>query len=127
VDITALHGLIARAMSTFALVAGGFGLFEYFRKHEIGPSYWGIIMVGNLMAVGQGLIGMWLALGPDRQPVREWVHILYGIVAVLWIPIFNFANGYFNKQEDKLKETLILAIISFFECGVALRAIATSV
>lgn len=126
-DITSIHALIARAMVTFALIAGIYGLVEYFRKHEISPSYWGIIMVGNLMAVAQGLIGLWLALGPDQKPVREWVHVLYGVVAVLWIPIFNFANGYFNKQQDKLKETLIIAIISAFECGVALRAIATSV
>ena len=126
-DISFLHSRIAGAMVTFALIAGVWGLVEYFRKYEINPSYWGIIVVGNLLAIGQGLMGLWLALGPDQKPVREWVHVLYGIVAVLWIPIFNFANGYFNKRQDKLRETLIVAIISLFEFGVALRAIATSV
>ena len=126
-DITSIHALIARALVTFTLIAGGWGLVEYFRKHEISPSYWGIIVVGNLLTVAQAAIGLWLALGPDQKPVREWVHVLYGVVAVLWIPIFNFANGYFNKKQDKVTETLILAIISLFEFGVALRAIATSV
>jgi hypothetical protein len=126
VDISSLHLRIAGAMVTFALISGVWGLVEYFRKHEISPSYWGIIVVGNLLAVGQGMMGLWLALGPDQKPVREWVHILYGVMAVLWIPIFNFANGYFNKKQDKLKETLLIAIISLFEFGVALRAIATS-
>jgi hypothetical protein len=125
-DLSSLHALIARAMVTFALASGGYGLWEYFHKHEISPSYWGIIVVGNVTALGQGMIGLWLALGPDQKPVREWVHILYGIMAVLWIPIFNFANGYFNRKQDKLKETLIIAIVSLFEFGVALRAIATS-
>jgi hypothetical protein len=127
VDISSLHARIAGAMVPFALIAGIWGLVEYFRKQEISPSYWGIIVIGNLLAVGQGLMGVWLALGPDQKPVREWVHVLYGIMAVLWIPIFNFANGYFNKKQDKVKETLIIAIISLFEFGVALRAIATSV
>jgi hypothetical protein len=126
VDISFLHSRVAGAMVPFALIAGAFGLVEYFRKHEISPNYWGIIVIGNLLAVGQGLMGLWLALGPDQKPVREWVHILYGVMAVLWIPIFNFANGYFNKKQDKVKETLIIAIVSLFEFGVALRAISTS-
>ena len=126
-DISSLHSRIAGAMAPFALIAGLWGLIEYFRKHEINPNYWGIIVVGNLLAVGQGMMGLWLALGPDQKPVREWVHILYWIMAVLWIPIFNFANGTFNKQHDKVKETLIIALVSLFEFGVALRAISTSV
>lgn len=126
-DISFLHARIAGAMVPFALIAGVWGLVEYFRQHEINPNYWGAIVVGNLLAVGQGLMGVWLALGPGQKPVRDWVHILYGIMAVLWIPIFNFANGYFNKKQDKVKETLIIAIISLFEFGVALRAISTSV
>jgi hypothetical protein len=120
-DIAFLHGRIATAMVLFTLVAGVYGLVEYFRKHSVSPSYWGIIVVGNLMAVGQGLIGLWLALG-GGQPAREWVHILYGVVAVMWIPLIQF----FNRNREGRSETLVVALVSLFECGIALRAIATA-
>ncbi len=119
------HGRIASAMVLFAAIAGIYGLVEYFRKRPVSPSYWGVIVVGNLLAVGQGLIGLILALG-GAQPARSFIHILYGIVALMWIPIINFVNGQANKDKSELRETLIVALISLFEAGIALRAITTA-
>ncbi len=119
-----LHGLLSRALLLFAVVAGGYGLIEYFRKQVINPSYWGVIVVGNLAAVAQGILGMILALG-GRQP-GEWVHILYGGVAVMWIPIINLINQLANYREHNRRETLIVALISLFEAGIAFRAITTA-
>ena len=104
-------------------VAGLYGLYLYFRKQAVTPSYWGIIVVGNLATLGQGAIGLLLALSGAQT--REWVHILYGITAVMWIPIITFVNSQFNKGEHNVRETLIVALISLFEMGVGLRAIAT--
>ena len=120
VDLKFLHGRIATALVLFAFIAGVYGLIEYFRKHEISPSYWGVIVVGNLAAVGQGIIGLIMALG-GASPARDWVHILYGVVALMWIPLIHF----FNRKRTGRSETLIVALVSLFECGIALRAIAT--
>jgi len=119
-----LHGLLSRALLLFAVVAGGYGLIEYFRKQVINPSYWGVIVVGNLAAVAQGVLGLILAVS-GKQP-GEWVHILYGVVALLWIPIVNFINHLANNSEHNRRETLIVALISLFEAGIALRAITTA-
>jgi hypothetical protein len=119
-----LHGLLSRALLLFTVVAGGYGLVEYFRKQVINPSYWGVIVVGNLAAVGQGIIGLILALS-GKQP-EQWVHILYGVVALLWIPIINLVNQLANNNEHNRRETLIVALISLFEAGIALRAITTA-
>jgi hypothetical protein len=119
-----LHGLLSRALLLFTVVAGGYGLVEYFRKQGINPSYWGVIVVGNLAAVGQGIIGLILALS-GKQP-EQWVHILYGVVALLWIPIINLVNQLANNNEHNRRETLIVALISLFEAGIALRAITTA-
>ena len=119
-----LHGLLSRALLLFAVVAGVYGLVEYFRKQLVSPNYWGIIVVGNLTAIGQGIIGLILALA-GQQPA-EWTHILYGVVALMWIPIINLVNQLANNSEHNRRETLIVALISLFEAGIALRAITTA-
>jgi len=119
-----LHGLLSRAILMFAVIAGVYGLVEYFRKHVVTPSYWGVIVVGNLAAVAQGILGLILALS-GKQPA-QWVHILYGVVALMWIPIINLINQLANDGEHNRRETLIVALISLFQAGIALRAITTA-
>jgi hypothetical protein len=119
-----LHGLLSRALLLFAVIAGMYGLVEYFRKQVVTPSYWGVIVVGNLAAVAQGALGLILALS-GKQP-EQWVHILYGVVALLWIPIISLINNLANNNEHNRRETLIVALISLFEAGIALRAITTA-
>ena len=118
-----LHGLLSRTILLFAAIAGVYGLVEYFRKRPISPSYWGIIVVGNLTTLAQGALGLLLTLSGAQS--GQWVHILYGITAALWIPIISFANNQFNKGEHNVRETLVVALVSLFEVGIALRAIST--
>jgi hypothetical protein len=119
-----LHGLLSRALLLFTIMAGVYGLVEYFRKQVVTPGYWGVIVVGNLAAVAQGALGLVMALS-GRQP-EQWVHILYGVVALMWIPIISLINQLANNGEHNRRETLIVALISLFEAGIALRAITTA-
>jgi hypothetical protein len=121
--LQSLHGVLSRAIVMFAAIAGVYGLFLYFRKQVVTPSYWGIIVVGNLATLGQGAIGLLMALSGAQ--VSEWVHILYGVTALMWIPIIQFINSQFNKGERNVRETLIVALVSLFEMGVGIRAIMT--
>ncbi len=118
-----LHGVLSRAILMFTAIAGIYGLYLYFRKQLVTPSYWGVIVVGNLLTLGQGALGLLLALS-GAQP-RDWLHIAYGITALLWIPIINFLNQQFNKGEHNVRDTLIVALVSLFETGIAIRAITT--
>src|SRR5512137_1846768 len=118
-----LHGVLSRAIVMFAAVAGFYGLYLYFRKQTVTPSYWGVIVVGNLLTLAQGAIGLLMAFSGAQT--REWVHILYGVTAVMWIPIITFINQQFNKGERNVRETLIVALVSLFQVGVAIRAIMT--
>ena len=121
--LQSLHGVLSRAIVMFAAIAGVYGLLLYFRKQPVTPSYWGIIVVGNLATLGQGAIGLLMALSGAQ--VGEWIHILYGITALMWIPIIHFINNQFNKGERNVRETLIVALVSLFEMGVGIRAIVT--
>ena len=118
-----LHGVLSRAIVMFAAVAGVYGLYLYFRKQTVSPSYWGIIVVGNLTTLGQGMLGLLMAFSGAQT--SEWTHILYGITAVLWIPLIGFLGQQFNKGEHNVRETLIVALVSLFEMGVGIRAIGT--
>lgn len=120
-----LHGRLAVALVLFASLAGVYGLVEYVRKQGVSPNYWGIIVVGNLLAVGQGILGVILALG-GGQPARGIVHIIYGVVALSWIPMINFVSGMVNKEKEARRETLLVALVSLFQAGIALRAITTA-
>jgi hypothetical protein len=121
--MTELHGLLSRAIVLFAAAAGVYGLYLYFRKQVITPSYWGIIVVGNLATLAQGAIGLLMAFSGAQT--GEWTHILYGITAALWIPIISFLNQQFNNGGRNLRETLIVALVSLFEMGIGIRAIGT--
>jgi heme A synthase len=123
-SIQFLHGLLSRALLLFTVIAGVYGLVEYYRKQIVSPSYWGVIVVGNLAAVAQGALGLIMALS-GKQP-EQWVHILYGVVALMWIPIISLINNLANNNEHNRRETLIVALISLFEAGIVLRAITTA-
>ena len=120
-DLTFLHGRVATAMVLFAGIAGVWGLVDYYRNREVSPNYWGVIVVGNLAALAQAGIGILMAL-QGRPLTRGWVHILYGIVLVLWIPLIRF----FNRNREGRAETLMCGLVSLFEAGIALRAITTA-
>jgi tetraacyldisaccharide-1-P 4'-kinase len=125
VDLSFWHGRLATALVLFAALAGVYGLVEYFRRQSVSPNYWGIIVVGNLLAVGQGLLGVVLALG-GGQPARGIIHIIYGVVALSWIPMINFVSSVVNKEKQARRETLLVALISLFQAGIAWRAITTA-
>lgn len=124
-NLSVLHGILANAMVMFAALAGVYGLVEYFRKQSVSSNYWGIIVVGNLLAVGQGLLGVILAIG-GGQPARGIIHILYGVVALSWIPMINFVSSVVNKEKVAQRETLLVALVSLFQAGIAWRAITTA-
>lgn len=124
-DLSFLHARLATALVLFAALAGVYGLVEYFRRQSVSPNYWGIIVVGNLLAVGQGILGVILALG-GGQPMRGIIHIIYGVVALSWIPMINFVSSVVNKEKQARRETLLVALVSLFQAGIAWRAITTA-
>ena len=124
-SIAFAHGRLAMAMALFTVISAVYGLVEYFRKKPVSPNYWGVIVVGNLLALGQGAIGAWMALG-GATPARGWVHILYGVIAALWIPIIQLGYNQFLKVgHAKHQETLVCALVSLFEFLIVLRAMTT--
>lgn len=116
-----LHARLGWALVIFAAIAGLWGIVGYYRHRSITPDYWGVIVVGNLAALAQGGIGIFLLL-QGAVMSRGPVHILYGIVLALWIGLINL----FNRNREGRQEMLMCGLISLFEAGIALRAITTA-
>jgi hypothetical protein len=108
---TALYYIIAMAL---------WGLWRYFRKQGMDGSYWGALVIGEVLIILQGALGayMWFAgLRPGRT-----IHILYGVVSVMVIPgIYSYTKG----GQDR-RAILIYAISLLILVGLVLRAITTA-
>jgi len=115
-----LHGRLATALVLFTLAAGVYGMVEYLHKKPVSPSYWGLIVFGNLLALVEGGLGGWMAVH-GAQPDQGWLHVMYGVLAALWIPAIQLSR----RNRSGRDETLVCALVSWLEFGIALRAMAT--
>jgi hypothetical protein len=95
------------------------GLWRYFRKQGVDSSYWGALVIGEILIIAQGSLGayMWITgLRPERN-----LHLLYGIASGLVIPsIFVYTRG-----ADKRREMLLYAVGLLFMVGLVIRALTT--
>lgn len=115
-----VHEALSRACVIFSLIIGVYGLWRFFRAQGVSQDYWGVLAIGELLYLAQAVVGtvLWVEGG---RPGREWVHLLYGIVAIITVPgAFAFTRG-----RDGRREALIYAVIGLFMAGVSLRAITT--
>lgn len=118
--MTIFHTGLATAVRLFALIAGLLGLVAYFRKQGITSSYWGILIVGELLFLFQGVVGLILLLG-GAQPGRSAMHILYGVVTGITLPAY-FA---ISKGKDDRQAVLIYGLLCLFLVGISFRSVTT--
>ncbi len=117
---TLLHDRLALTALMYVTVMGLWGLWRAFRRQEIDGSFWGALVVAEIVILIQGLLGgyMWFA---GLRPMRGGVHILYGIASALVIPgVFAFTRGGADRRA-----TFIYAISLLFLAGLIIRGITT--
>jgi hypothetical protein len=116
-----VHARIAYATMTYMLVVGIWGLVLYFsRSTKVTPSYFGALLIGELIVVIQVLLGG-LLLAQGLVPGNP-MHYLYGFTALIVLPL---AYTY-NQGRDDRKALLIYAIIALFVFGAGVRATLTA-
>jgi hypothetical protein len=116
-----VHARLANAMILYSVVAGVWGIVSGLRRQSVSGSYWGIIAVAEVLFVAQALVGITLWFGGE-QPAR-WVHILYGVVAILSLPAFYAMS----KGRDDPRASSTYGLLFFFLVAIALRAMTTAV
>ncbi len=115
-----VHGRLANTALIYFGILALWGVWRALRKQSIDSSYWGALVIAEILIIVQGLLGAILYIEGER-PAR-WVHILYGVVSVLVIPgLYAYTRG-----ESERRVMVIYAITLLISVGVILRAMGTA-
>jgi heme A synthase len=115
-----LHGRIATTTLLYTLILALWAWWRYFRKEGVSSSYWGALVINEILFLAQGVLGAIMFLSGLR-PLAGGMHILYGIVGLVGIPaIFMFTRG-----NEGRRAMLIYGAGLLFMAGIAIRAMMT--
>lgn len=114
-----IHGRIAQTTILFAFAMGAWAAWRYFRKQGVDSSYWGALIIGEILVIGQGIIGVLMVILGGRP--ADLIHFLYGVLVALgWPAVYIYTNARATRSEAAL-----YALVSFFIFGLGIRAIMT--
>ena len=101
--LSQIHAGLANSATLFVAVLGIWALYLRFRSARLDGAWYGAAVVGEILLLAQGLLGLLLYLqGLDVMLERPFMHVLYGVVAVVTLPA---AYSYFGSLDDeKAKE-----------------------
>jgi len=121
-SLTDVHARLANTALFYFLILAAWGLWRFARKQGIDSSFWGALIISEVLIVLQGGLGVYLWL-TGMRPGRGWIHILYGVVSAITLPgIFAFTRG----EQDR-RVMLIYGVALLFLVGITLRAAGTGV
>jgi hypothetical protein len=115
-----IHDRLADTASLFIAFLGVWALVLAIRAQPLSSSWLGAAFIGELLLLVQAGLGVILYVqGLGVVLPRPFMHILYGIVAIITLPA---AYGYFGNLEDERTKSLAMAAICLFLWGILLRA-----
>ena len=116
-----IHGWLGRTMMYYFFFLAIWGYFRFFRKQGIDSSFWGALMLGEVVLILQALIGAWLYFGAG-VPLNRPIHMLYGILTPALVPaIYAYTKGRDGRPESLAYATalLITAALAFRALSIA--------
>ena len=118
--LTQIHAGLGNTAVLFIAALGIWALGLRLVRRPLDSTWFGAAMIGELLIVAQGALGGILYLqGLNAALPRPFMHILYGVVAVICLPA---AQSYFGNLEDENVKTLAMAATCAFLWGILLRA-----
>jgi CRISPR-associated Cas5-like protein len=111
--VAAVHAVLARALILFALVLALWGSYQFFRYRAVSGGFRSsFLMMAGLTAV-QGLLGV-VTLAAGHRPREGWLHIVYGIFAVIFLPgVFTYARGAKDREALFLAASCWIVLIAY--------------
>jgi heme A synthase len=114
------HQRLFLAGLLLALIVGSWGLVTFFRKRLASGGFRSTLVIMELLFVVEGLLGVAMYIG-GRHP-HDRLHILYGVVLVIVLPIaLTYTSGRHPRREP-----LVFGIAGLFMAGLAIRALTTA-
>ena len=119
-SLVQIHDSLANTALIYFAVLAIWGLVRFARRQAISSSYWGALVIAELLILTQGGIGAFLWYTGHRP--ERGIHILYGLVSALAIPaIYAFTQG-----REERSEMLMYSVATLVAVGLVLRAITTA-
>jgi hypothetical protein len=118
-----IHARLANTALFYSLAMAIWGLFRFFRRQGVDSSFWGGLAIAEIVYLAQGLLGAYMFLSGVGVLTRPFMHILYGVVAVLTAPaLFMWTRG------DETRRVMLIYGVGFlFVSIILLRSMATGV
>jgi hypothetical protein len=114
--MTYVHARLANTAMLFIGIMALWGFWRFFRRQGPDASYFGALVVGEILILVQGALGAFLWFSSARP--GQGIHILYGVISVLAIPgVYLFTRG----REDR-RDMLVYGAVLAFLVGILLRA-----
>lgn len=115
-----VHRGLSNASTLFVAVLAIWALLLRLRSRPLDGSWFGAAVIGELLLLAQFGVGwiLWFQ-GMGAVLPRAWIHILYGVVAIITLPA---AYLYFSKIQDPKVQTIAMAVACAFLWGIVLRA-----
>jgi CDP-diglyceride synthetase len=118
-NLAAIHERLATSLLLFMAIAAAWNLFAAARRRGVSSSTWGILAIGEVLALAEAAVGLAIYLGGER-PARA-VHLLYGLTAVLTLPAYYFIS----RGRDDRTASWIYGALCFFLAFAAYRSMVT--
>jgi hypothetical protein len=117
-----IHGGLANTGLYYTIAMAVWGLYRYFRRQGVDSSYWAALVIAEALYLIQGALGAYLFFSGIGRLEGGFMHILYGVVAVLVVPaLFMYTRG------DETRRVMLVYGVGFlFMIGIILRSMATS-
>jgi len=97
-SLSEIHARLAITALTFCGLMTIWALWRFFRKQGISSSYWGAVIIAEVVILGQGLLGTYIWFAGQR-PDRG-VHWIYGAALALSIPlVYTLTKGRQERPE----------------------------
>lgn len=116
-----IHSRLGNTALFYTILMAAWGLWRYFRKQNVDGSYFGALVIAEVLFIVQGLLGltMWIS---GVGVLGGAMHILYGVITLLTVPgIYLFTHG-----ENTRQVMLIYSLGFIFLVGIVLRSMATA-
>jgi heme A synthase len=114
-----VHARLANTALFFCVIMGVWGVWRFFRRQGVDGSYWGAVVIAEVLLIAQGILGGYLWI-TGLRPVRN-IHLLYGIVSVLALPLIYF----YTKGQEERRDMLMYGAGFLIMVGLVLRAMTT--
>jgi hypothetical protein len=115
-----IHAGLANTAVLFIAALGIWALMFRFLKRPLDSTWFGAAIIGELVIIVEAALGGLLYMqGLSAALPRPFMHILYGVVALICLPA---AQTYFGNLKDENVKSLAMAATCAFLWGILLRA-----